>query len=230
MKKILKSVAILLFASAITTGYAQTAKELKKEAKETEKALKKKDKGLEAEIKDNAVRDARKEAKALEKDGWASASGALPLDKQVEQSWKYLYESDNDGYPIYIVSTQTTLGGNHNAAKVQATAQAKVDIAGQISTEVASLIESQVSNEMISADEAMSLTSALQASKLKIQQTLGRTIPVMEVTRTKANGNTEVMLTVAYNTQKAIELTKELMKAELQAKGSRLASEVDKLL
>lgn len=226
MKSTLKTVVILLFALTITTGYAQTDKELKKSAKATEKALQKKEKGLESQIKDNAVRDARKEAKALEKEGYTSASGALPLDKQIEQSWKYQYETDSDGYPIYIISTQTTIGGNYSAAKSQATALCKIDIAGLIASEVGSLIENQVSNEMISHEDAISLNSSLQASKIKIQQTLGRTIPVMEISRKKTNGNTELKMTVAYNTKKGIDMAKNIIKSDLKAKGDKLADEL----
>lgn len=230
MKNLMKLVVMLLVAFATTTTYAQsTNKVLKKEFKTTQSALARRNKALEAQIKDGAGKDARKEAKSLEKEGFIAASGALPLEKQLEQSWKYQYDVDGDGYPIYIVSTQIAIGANYSAAKTEASTKCKVDIAGLISAEVDSIIEHNTSNKMISADEAESLSETIEKSKVKIQHALGRTIPVMEIQRKNEKGNVEVRMAVAFNTLKALEMAKQIMQDDLNKSGSKLADKLNEL-
>lgn len=218
---ILLSLSFCNFDAAI----AQTAKEQRQQAR----GLKVKDKQLDNQIKEKALKEARVAAKVLIKEGYKSAAGALPVDKQIEQSWKYAYETDAQGNRLYIIATQTAIGGSYTAAKTQATALAKVELAGQIATEVTSLIENQVSNEELGAGEAATLVSTISASKSKIQQQLGRTIPVVEISRTLPNKNTEIQITLAYNTQNALSIVKSTVKEQLRAKGDKLADEVDKI-
>lgn len=224
MKKILMILCVSLLT--LPASYAQTAKLAKQQAK----AAKSKDKGLESAIKENAVKDARKEAKSLEKEGYTTAAGALPLDKQIEKSWKYQYDVDNDGYPVYYVAQATSIGGNYSAAKTQATAMAKANLAEQIAIDIAGVVESQVSNDMYSADDAASITSTVSANKQKFQQTLGRTLPVVEISRTLPNGNIEMKVTIAFNYEKGYEMAKQIIVEDLKAKSERLAREVDEML
>ena len=47
-------------------------------------------KSLKKETKTKAVKEARKEAKAFEKEGYAVAPGALPMEKQIETVAQYV--------------------------------------------------------------------------------------------------------------------------------------------
>ncbi len=229
MKRILFILALSLTFSVVyhTDAQAQSAR---KELREQEKAAKDKDESLVAAIKDNAVRDARKEARELEKLGYVAATGALPLEKQIENAWKLQYELGEDGYPLYYISTQTTIGGNYSAAKTQATALAKNDIAGLISSEISSVIQTNVSNEVLSQDDAVSMISMISSSKQKISQTLGRTISVVEISRVEPNNRVELRLTLAYNSKNAMEMIKQLVVTELKAKSEKLAQQLDEIL
>lgn len=228
MKKLLTVAICLLVGVIFTTVDAQTT--TKKELKEQNKVQKERDKGLEKQIRENALKDARKKAKELLKEGFKESTGAIPLDKQIEQAWKYQYELDENGNKLFIVATQTAIGGNYSAAKTQATSLAKVDIAGQIETEVNSLIENQVSNESLGAEEAQSIISTVSANKSLIQQNLGRTLPVVEISRTLANGNTEIRVTLAYNIKSAFEVVKKTVGVSLKEKSAKLANELDTIL
>lgn len=229
MKKLLTlAVAIFALTSAPTIS-AVSAQNTAQEQRQQARGLKVKDKQLDNQIKDKALKEARKAAKDFVKQGYKAAAGALPVDKQIEQSWKYAYETDADGNRLYIIATQTAIGGSYSAAKTQATALAKVELAGQIATEVASLIENQVSNEELGAGEAATLVSTVSASKQKIQQQLGRVIPVVEISRTMPNKNVEMQITLAYNTQNALTIVKNAVKEELRAKGDKLAEELDNI-
>lgn len=230
MKKILTLALIAALSLTFNNGAAQDARQTQKDAKVQQKTLQKHDKELEGQIKEKAVREARQKAKQLKKQGFAEFVGSLPVDKQLEQSWKYIYDRDQKGYPVYLTANQTAIGGSVAAAKTQASALAKVDIAGQIETQVAALLESQVSNQELGAQEAATIVKTVSANKLKIQQTLGRTIPMLEVYRKLSNGNYEVQLMLGYNTQEAFSVVKKVVKESLAAQGDKLAEQVDKLL
>ena len=47
-----------------------------------------------------------------------------------------------------------SIGGNYDAAKMQALELAKQNLAGQIQTEITALIENTVANKQLSAEEA----------------------------------------------------------------------------
>lgn len=80
MRKSLLSVVVLMLVAAIGVGNAQSLKEQQKERQELAKASK-------SELSKKASKEARKEAKRLKKEGWTTAPGALPLDKQLDKSY-----------------------------------------------------------------------------------------------------------------------------------------------
>jgi len=94
-------------------------------------------KSIEKEIKSKAIKDARKEAKKLSKDGFAVAPGQLPMDKQIESVWIKRYETDKDGKPAYFLADARSVGETHSAAKLQAYEVAKINLASQMGVEVA---------------------------------------------------------------------------------------------
>ena len=104
------------------------------------------------------------------------------------------YEYDENGYPKYIMGEAMSIGGNYDAAKMQALELAKQNLAGQIQTEVTALIENTVTNKQLEAEEAATITQRVLASKNLISQSIGRTITIMESYRTLSNKNKEVLV------------------------------------
>lgn len=82
------------------------------------------------ELNEKASKAARKEAKKLEKEGWLSAPGALPIEKQLDKSYTMQYEYDYEGYPKFIMAEGMSTAGNYDAAKMQAL---ELGLMGQIS-------------------------------------------------------------------------------------------------
>ena len=121
-------------------------------------------------------------------------------------------------------------GENYDAAKLQASELAKLNLAGQIQTEVTALIESTVANKQLSAGEAASITETVAANKNLISQSIGRTIPLIEMYRTLPNKNKEVMVRIAYNSRMAREAAKNAIRGELEKKGEDLHLKLDKIL
>lgn len=221
MKKFVLFIALSVVTSGIS--FAQSAKELAKERKELVKASK-------AELNEKATKTARKEAKRLKKEGWTTAPGALPLEKQLDKSYLMQYEFDEDMFPKYILGEAMSVGGNYDAAKMQALELAKQNLAGQIQTEVTALIENTVANEQLEEEQAQSITRSVMASKNLISQSIGRTVPVMELYRTLPNKNKEVLVRIAYNSEMAKKAALKAVKEDLEKKGDELHNQLDELL
>lgn len=221
----MKRLVLLIVLSIVTSGvtFAQSAKELAKERRELMKASK-------SELNTKATKAARKEAKRLKKEGWTTAPGALPLDKQLDKSYLMQYEYDEEMFPEYIMGEAMSIGGNYDAAKMQALELAKQNLAGQIQTEVTALIENTVANEQLKAEQAESITRSVMAGKNLISQSIGRTITVMEVYRTLPNKNKEVLVRIAYNSDMAKKAAMKAIKEDLEKKGDDLHKKLDELL
>ncbi len=140
------------------------------------------------------------------------------------------YEYEASGLPKYIIGEAMSVGGTYDAAKMQALELAKTNLAGQIQTEVTALVESTVANEQITQEQAASIVQSVQASKNLISNRLGRVFPVVELYRKVNNNTVEVRVTIAYNSIMAIDAAKEVVKAQLEAKGEQLHEQLDKAL
>lgn len=222
MKKLV-TLALALFLMGTTTALAQSQKEIRKERKETAKLSK-------SELNAKASKAARKEAKTLKKEGWQNAPGALPIDKQLDKSYTMQYEYDEDLFPKYLMGEAMSIGQNYDAAKMQALELAKQNLAGQIQTEVTALIENTVANEQLAPEEAASVTKSIMASKNLISQSIGRTLPVMELYRTLKNKNKEVLVRIAYNSKMAKAAAKAAVQKDLEKRGDDLHKKLDELL
>ncbi len=223
MKKIIFGLITLILLSVSEVGYAQSSKEQRKERQELAKASKK-------ELNGKASKAARKEAKRLSKEGWKTAPGALPLDKQLDKSYLMQYQYDADGFPQFIMAEGMSVGGNYDAAKMQALELAKQNLAGQIQTEITALIDNTVANEQMDQSDAASVTRSVMASKNLISQSIGRVVPVVETYRAVDGNNREVLVRIAYSQAMAKAAAKKAVKQELEERGDSLHGKLDELL
>ena len=222
MKKLFV-LAMTMVMAFVGAASAQTQKEIRKERRQVEKMTTK-------ELNSKATKAARKEAKRLKKQGWLVTPGALPMDKQLDRVYLMQYEYDENLYPKYIMAEAMSIGENYDGAKTQALELAKQNLAGQVQTEITALIENTVANKQLAANEAASITETVLASKNLISQALGRVIPVMECYRILKNGNKEVLVRLAYNSDMAREAAKNVVRKELENKGEKLHEQLDKVL
>lgn len=191
---------------------------------------KKENRGLKKEIKKKAVKEARKEAKRFKKQGYTVAPGALPMEKQIETAWMRQYETDEDGFPLYIVASGNSVANTQSAAKLQATELAKLELAGSISTQVGALIENSIANQQLNSEEAASVTKTVAASKNIIAQELGRSLPLFEIYRTLDNKNVEVNVRMAYNSKKAMEVARKTLSKKLEEETEIAHDKLEKLM
>lgn len=117
-----------LFISALVAFVMMFCVNVNAQEKATGKAykdLKKQEKVLDKELQKKAIKEARKEAKKLEKEGFKTPVGKLPLAKQLETAWEKQAELDTEGNPYWYIASSRAVGGNQSAAALQATNAAK---------------------------------------------------------------------------------------------------------
>ncbi|MDE6512933.1 MAG: hypothetical protein K2L05_01965 [Muribaculaceae bacterium] len=221
-KSFITFVAMMLLLAPAVDG--QDYKEQIKERQELKKASRK-------ELDEKASKDARKEAKKLVKEGWKTPPGALPLEKQLDRSYIMQFQFDDEGFPKYIMADGMSVGGNYDAAKMQALELAKQNLAGQIQSEVGSLIETSVANNQLDGNDAESITKSVMAAKSLISNSIGRIIPVVEAYREiKSNKNSQVLVRVAYSQEMARKAAKKAIKKSLEEQGNALHGKLDEIL
>lgn len=227
MKKhlhLLMTAVMLLAFSTFCYAQEQSYKEFMKERKETMKFTK-------DQLNEKVSKNTQKEAKRLKKEGWEVAPGALPMEQQLERAYRMQYEYDLEtGFPKYIQGTASSVGATFDAAKMQAMNLAKIELAGNIATEVGALIDSRVTNNDLGHEEAESTAESVMAAKSLIQQKIGRTIPVLEVYRNFKNKNKEVRVIILYNSDMAKAAAKEAIREEMTKKADKLADQLDNIL
>ncbi|MDE5935507.1 MAG: hypothetical protein K2G95_07045 [Muribaculaceae bacterium] len=222
-KTILSLVCAVAISAVASPIYADNITDRQKERKELAKASKK-------QLNEKATKQARKEAKNLQKQGWTVAPGALPIEKQLDRSYLMQYEFDNDGYQTYIMAEGMSVGGSYDAAKMQALELAKQNLAGQIQTEITALVENSVSNEQLTEGEVATVTRSVLASKNLISQSLGRVIPVVELYRPTEKNNKEVLVRLAYNTLNAKRAAIKAIEQDLGERADSLHVKLNKIL
>lgn len=223
MKKILTMAVAALLLMVSGAAYAQSSGGQLKERQALAKASKK-------ELNEKASKAAVKEARKLTKEGWKTAPGALPIDKQLDRSYTMQYQYDADGFPLYIMAEAMSVGGNYDAAKMQALELAKQNLAGQIQTEVTSLIENTVANEQMDQGDAASITRSVMAGKNLISQSIGRVVPVVETYQVVNGNNRQVLVRIAYSMNMAKSAAKKAIREDLEKRGEELHGKLDELL
>lgn len=145
-------------------------------------------------------RDVKKEAKRYLVEGWSVFPGNPPINFQLDLAFRRQTEVDQEGFPQWIIANGSSIAQTQSAAEMQATELAKNRLVGLVETNMRSVIESDVSNNQLSAQDAVSLTKTIEVSANRVSKRLGRVQPLFKVIRTvKPSGNTEVQILIGYN-------------------------------
>lgn len=134
-----------------------------------------------------AGKEAKKEAKKLAKEGWKTVPGLESLENQLEKSYRLQSELDPKGYPAYFTGQGSATAADYDAAKRQALALARQNIARQLQSDLEAITR-------VTSDA----TAELTARDIVIQS-LGRLTPAMEIYRRTESGRYEVLVTLAYS-------------------------------
>lgn len=223
MRKILM-VAMSLVIASTTVVLAQDAKEIRKERKEVARLAK-------SELKAKASKDARKEAKKLEKEGYTIFPGDLPLAKQLDRSYAMEYEYVQNAagsiVPKYLIGRGMATGENYSAAQNAAVQLALQYVAGLAEIDITTLTETTLANQESSV--ATSLAEVVSSSKNIVAKKIGEVTPVVTL-RKQGKHDVTVLVRVVYDRNTVLQTYKQTIREELQKKGDDLHKQLDNLL
>ena len=208
----MKTIVTLIAALAMSCNVvAQDYKHLYKDQKDLSK--------LTQKVRmEKAGKDAAKEAKKYEKQGWKPMPGKLPLAKQFDKAYNMQVELEEGGRLRYIYGTNTAVAQTQAAAQMAAAAAAREEIASAMGVSLTALIEEKIQQEQMSAIEAKTITEISQESEQIFSQNMGKTETVVEAYRILQNNNYEVMIGIVYPTSSAVKQMDDVIK-ELGERG-----------
>jgi hypothetical protein len=219
MKKILiVLLSLMMTGVAFSQNSDDLAKQRAKKEKETRKSL-----------NERAGKIARKEGKALEKEGYDVSPGALPLKKQLDNAYMKQSETDDEGYPKWYIANNRGTANTAAAAKLTAMELAKLDLAGQLGSNITGLVENSLSNSQISETEATSIQKVLSASTNVISASLGRVLVFTEFYK-KAGENISGASMIGTNAKLAEQAAKKAVRKKLQEETDVVREKLDKML
>ncbi|TAE52028.1 MAG: hypothetical protein EAZ89_09165 [Bacteroidetes bacterium] len=224
-------------ALVVGLGFSQPAFAQKEEKeaspKKQRKEWQREEETLIEDIKSSAIKEARKEGKRLEKDGFMVFPGSLPLDKQLQNVWMRQYQENPDGSAKYLFADGNGVGKTQTAAEMQAMEAAKLQLAGQISNEVNQIIEAKIANDQIDRESGNSLTKFIAGSKNYIVQNLTYVKPVFKVYRNVGKQDMEVVVKMYYSLDEAMAAAEKALqqkvREELEGEADQLIDEINRL-
>lgn len=191
---------------------------------------KEKAKQARAELKEKASKAARKEAKRLTKEGWRVAAGALPLEKQLDRSFQFELDVDDDMNPAYVQGQGRSTASSYDAARLQATELARQQLISKISSETTAMVDNLVANKQLEADQAATITTTMSEGKTIFSQKLGRVLTVLEIEREIANKNKEVEVRVFTKMSEIEKIARDAIRETMEQKGMQMSEELKEIM
>jgi hypothetical protein len=192
--------------------------------------LPREERGARAQIKKRAIKEARKEARKLRRDDWAVAPGSMPMEKMLERSWIMQYERTEEGELAHLHSDGNGVANTYTAAQIQAHEMAKLNLAGQIQTEIRALVEANIANQQLSQEEAATVNRILTTSRNIIATRLNRVDPGLVIYRTLRNDNVECQVMLFYNRDQALRQASDVIRQQLDQDLRSLSQRWDSIL
>jgi len=187
-------------------------------------------KELRQDLKDRAIREARKEAKKMEKEGWTVAPGSIPLSKVLENTWMKQVMVDDNGNVRFIYADGNAVAESKSAGEMQAIELGKLQLAGLIQTNMSSLISANIGNAQLSTQEAASVTEVVQSAKNMIAMELGYVDPSFKLFKNIGKDKIEVQVRLFYDTKQSLEIAKKVVRKELKDKLKLNEDKLEKLM
>lgn len=213
-------------ALATATSYAQSAVELAKQQQELNAIHMK-------IINAEPSKSAKKEAKALKKEGWTVPVGECSIEQQITSSQLYRAEltTDAEGNTTkrFIVQTALQTAGTYNTGYAAARAAAQQEVAAMLKTRLASLMSNKRKNNQENAVNAATTDKFGQESMLLVDETLTNGIPVLAIYRRLLNNNFEVQVGIAYDKKQIASQMKKKLQKEMSWEGEALMDMVDEV-
>ncbi len=225
MKKLISLLAVVLMTT--TTTFAQSAIELARQQQELNDINRKM-------LNQKPTKEAKKQAKEFVKDGWKVPAGDRSIEQQLTESQLYGAElmADENGAPTkrYIQQTAIVTSGTYNAGYAAARANAQVELAALLKTEIVAAMQSKIDNAQTSGINATTVDKFNERTKAIVDQALTNAIPFMKIYRRLPNNNFEVQVRIAFDKKELAARLKRNMQKELEEEGDELNDLVDEIL
>ncbi|MBB6461224.1 hypothetical protein [Flammeovirga kamogawensis] len=189
---------------------------------------KKEKKATLKQLKTKAVKDAKKQAKTLSKQGYTEIPGDLPMAMQLENSYYARLAQDDMGNPKFFVVFQESKGESFAAAKQSAYQLCLNELATQIGSEIIGRIKTNLSNSE-SLNDSGSVNEVIGSYQNNVSARLGRTTPIVLLKKVDG-GMTYITMSVKYPISEAERIVKEDLRKELAKKSDLQQDEIDGLL
>lgn len=175
-------------------------------------------------------KDAKKQAKALKKEGWAPVGSSKAIEKQIteDQLLSEVLMIDESGNPTrrYIQHSATAVAGTQNAAYAAARAACQTEIAAILATKVAGAMQQKIDNQQSSAISATTIDKFHERTKSIIDACLTHMVPGMNIYRVLANNNYESQVTISYDKMELINRLKRYMQQYLEMEGDEELNDI----
>lgn len=211
--------ASALLITTLATAQDDPAETRKKKEKETRKSLNEK-----------AGKIARKEGNKLIDEGWQNAPGGLPIKKQLDNVYMKQSEKDEEGYPLWYISNARATANTQAAAKLSAMELAKLDLAGQLGSNITGLVENSLANSQISEEDATSVQKVVAAANNLISASLGRVLVFTEFYKKVGDGNIQCAVFIGTNAKLAEQQAKKAVRKKLEEETNVVREKLDKIL
>lgn len=195
----------------------------KKEKKEMSREMEKQ----REDFYSKAPKLARKEAKKLEKQGWKSMS--IPVEKQLQTYYDRVALYDAEGYPKYIYTEVQATGTNFSAAQMQAENIAKLRLASNICSSIASLTDLSLANNETTPELTASIAKVLENAKVIVSQKLGRVFVPVTIYQQTRNTYT-VRVNALYDQKQAMKIAHDTIMQELANESEENKKQLESLL
>jgi len=177
------------------------------------------------------IKDVKKEAKRIKKDGFNNIAGDEVVERQLTRSYEKALEEDENGYSRYIVGNAQVVSGSQAGAKISAEELIRLSVSARIQSNFTAILETQLANEQINASEAATIQKTVAASKNIISLKLGRQVRLTEFySRNEKNRTWEIVLRLGYDEKMAQKMAVNALKKQLKEESSELADQLDDIL
>jgi hypothetical protein len=186
--------------------------------------------GLNSTLAGKASKEATKESKKMQKEGWGVAPGSVALEKIIENAWMKQLMVDDNGNPRFIYADGNAVAETKSAAEMQAMELGKLQLAGMLQSKVNSLISANVGNAQLTTQDAATVTEVVLSAKNQIAVELGYVDPTFKLFRNIGKDKVEVQVRLFYDTRQSMEKAVKIIRKELQTKMKLNEEQLDKLM
>lgn len=167
-------------------------------------------------------KEAIKETKRMKKDGWKVTIGEPPLERQLDDAYKYRYDRDEEGNRRYIVGVGQSHAQSYDVARIQAEENARAEIGRNIGSEVTNTVNNMLFNTQLANDKAESKSIIDAVVKTVSSQHLSGTEVVASAYRELPDKNKEVQIRLVAKSSDIRARAKNAARAELESRGIKI--------